>query len=108
MIEVSGIIFLLFLQGIQSISGVIPFKSSPYKDKSERSLLSPTISISVEFSILVLILDKLVPGIDLDLSNVLTVSVLWVDLYLYIYLTVSVLLLLYASTVLLDACDFFS
>ena len=63
--------------------------------------------ISVEFSILVLILYKLVPGIDLDLSTVLNVSVLSVDLDLSIDLTVSVLLLLDVSTVLLNACDFY-
>ena len=94
----SGVILLLFLRGIQRISGVIPAKSSPGKDKPERSLLSLTIYIYVSF--------KLFPEIDLDLSTVLTASVLRVDLDLYIDLTLSVLLLLGVSTVLFDGCDF--
>ena len=55
---------------------------------------------------MVLLLDKFVLGIDLDLSNEFSVLVLWVDLDLYNDLTVSVILILGASNVLLDACDF--
>ena len=99
-------VFLFFLQVILIISGVTSDKSYPGKEKPERFLLSLKISISVGFSILVLILDKLVPGLDLDLSTVLTVSVIWVDLYLTIYFTFSVILILGVSTALLDACDF--
>ena len=58
------------------------------------------------FSILVLSLDKLVFGIDLDLFTVFSMSVLWVDLDLSNDLTFSVLLLLGVSTVLLDTFDF--
>ena len=58
------------------------------------------------FSILVLILDKLVPGIDLHLSTLLTVSVHLPYLDLSIDLPLSVLLLLDVSNVLFDACDF--
>ena len=68
--------------------------------------MSLIISISVGFTILVLILDKLVPIIDPDWSTMLSVSAIWVDLDLSIDLNVSVLLLLDVSTVLLDACDF--
>ena len=88
MIKVSGVFIILFWRGIQRISGVIPAKSSSCIEKQERYLLSLTISISVSFYILVLILDKFVPGTYLYLSTVLTVSLLDV------------------STVLLDACDF--
>ena len=42
--------------------------------------MSLTICISVGFSILLLILDKLVSGMELYLSTMLTVSVIWVDL----------------------------
>ena len=76
MIKVSGVLFILFFRGIQRISGVIPAKSSPCYKKLDISLLSLKISRYVRFSILVLMLDKLVPGIDLDLSTVLTVSVI--------------------------------
>ena len=58
---------------------------------------------------MVLLLDKLVLEIDLDFFTVLTlffVSVILVDLYLSNDLILSDLLLLGASTVLLDACDF--
>ena len=74
-IKVSGVFFFLFFRWIQRISGVKPAKSSPYKEKSEKYLLSLRISISMGFSIPVLVLDKLVTGIYLDLSTVLTVSV---------------------------------
>ena len=62
------------------------------------------ISISVGFSILLLLLDKLVLEIDLDLFTVFYVSVLWVDLDLSNDLTVSFLLLLGVYTVLLNVC----
>ena len=61
------------------------------------------------FSILVLLLDKLVLEIDLDLFTVFTVfsvSVIWVDLDLSNDLTLSDLLILGVSIILLDACDF--
>ena len=67
------------------------------------------ISIYDGLSIMVLLLDKLVLEIDLDFFTVLTlffVSVILVDLYLSNDLILSDLLLLGASTVLLDACDF--
>ena len=86
--------FILFLQVIIIISDVILAKSSPCKEKSEISWLSLTISISIDFFFLLLILGNLVPGIDLYLSNVVTRSVLWADLDFYIFLIVSVLLLL--------------
>ena len=59
--------------------------------------------------ILVLLLDKLVLEIDLDLFILLTVfsmSVLWLDLDLSKDLPCSDLFLLDISTVLLGACDF--
>ena len=68
--------------------------------------MSLTIYIAVGFYILVLILDKLFLGIDLDLSTVFNVSVLLADLDLSIDLTLSVLLLLVVSTVILNAFDF--
>ena len=83
------------------MSGVITAKSSPCKEKSEKYLLSLTIYISVGFSIMALLLDKLFPGIDLDLYNVLTMLVLLADLDLSIVLTVSVLFPLDTSTVFL-------
>ena len=57
------------------------------------------------FSTMVLLLKKFDLGIDLDLSTVFSVSVIWVDLELSNDLTVSVLLILGVSTVLLNACD---
>ena len=64
----------LFLLVIQRLSGDIVAKSSLCPDKSETYLLSLRISISVGFSILVFLLDKLVLGVDLDLSIELSVS----------------------------------
>ena len=93
------------LSGIQRISGVTLDKISPCPDKTETLKLSLWISISEGFSILALLLDKLVLGKDLDLYTMFSVSVIWVDLNLYIDLTLSVLLLLGVSTVLLDACN---
>ena len=77
--------------------------------KIETLKLSLQISISEGFSILVLLLDKLLLEIELYLFTVFTVSYLLfilVDLYLFNDLTFSYLLLLGVSTVLLDACDF--
>ena len=61
--------------------------------------------ISEGFSILVLLLDKLVLEIDLDIFTLLAVfsmSVLLLDPDLSNYLPLSYLFLLYVSTVLLD------
>ena len=71
---------LLFLRGIRRISGVIYYKSSPCPDKSKISLLSSRISISMDFSILVLLLDKLFFWVDLYLSIELSVLVLFWEL----------------------------
>ena len=76
MVEVSGVLFILFLQGIQRISCVTLDKLSPFPDKTETLKSSLWISISEDFYILVLLLDKLVLGIYLDLSTVFSVSVL--------------------------------
>ena len=54
MIEVSGFLFLLFLRGIQRVSGVTPDKIYPCTYKSETLKLSLGISISEAFYILVL------------------------------------------------------
>ena len=62
--------------------------------------------MSEYFSILVLLLDKLVFGIDLNLSTVFSVSVFLVDVDLSNDLIVSFLWPWGVSTVLLDACDF--
>ena len=107
MIEVSVVFFLLFLRGIHCWYGVTLDKISPCKDKTERLKLYLQTSISEVFSILVLLLDKLILGIYLDLSNMFSVSVILVYLDLSIDLTLSVLLLLGVSTFLLDACDFY-
>ena len=64
MIGVSGFFFLLLLRGIQRISGVTLDKLSLCRDKTETLKLSPWISISKDFSILVLLLYKLVLEID--------------------------------------------
>ena len=74
--------------------------------KTETLKLSLQTSISEGFSILVLLLDKSVLEIDIDLFTVFSVSIIWVDLDLYIDLFLSVLLILGAYTVLLDACYF--
>ena len=98
--------FLLLLRGIRRVSGVSLDKLSPCPDKIETLKVSFQIFISEGFSILVLLLDKLVLTIDLDLSNVFSVSVFWLNLDLSIDLNLSVLLLLDVSTALLDAYDF--
>ena len=105
MIELSEIFFLLFFQGISCWSGVTLDKLSSCPDKIETLKFSLQISIYEGFSILVILLDKLVRGIDLDLFTVFSVSVLWLYLDLSNDLPLSVLLLLGVSTVLLDACD---
>ena len=106
MIVVSGVFFILLLRGIWRISGAELDKLSPCIYKTETLKLSLWISISEGFSILLLLLDKLVLVIYLYLSTVFSVSVLWVDLYLSIDLTLSVLLLMVVSTILFDAFDF--
>ena len=106
MIKVSGFFFRLFLRGIRRVSGVTLDKLSPCPDKTETLKFSFQMSISEGFSILLLLLDKLFIGIDLDLFTVFSVSVIWVDLDVSNNLNVSVLLLLGVSTVLLDACYF--
>ena len=73
MIGVFRVFFLLFLRGIQRISGVTLYKLSPYIDQTEALKLSLFVCISEGFSILVLLLDKLVLGIYLDLFNVFSV-----------------------------------
>ena len=85
--------------------GVTLDKLSPCSDKTETPKLSLWISISEGFYILVILLDKLVLGIELDLFTVFSMPVIWIKLDLYIKLIVSVLLLLGVSTVLLDAYD---
>ena len=70
MIVVSGVFFILFLRGIQRISGVTLDKLSPFPNKIETLKLSLWISISEGFSILVLLLDKSEFGIEPDLSTV--------------------------------------
>ena len=76
MIKVSEVFFLLSLPGILCWSGVTLDKLSSCPDKTETLKLYFQISISEGFSILVLLLDKLVLGIDLDLSTVFYVSVI--------------------------------
>ena len=66
----SGVFFLLFLWGIRRLSSVALAKLSHCPDKIETLKLSLWISIYEGFSILVLLLDKLVLGIDPDLSPV--------------------------------------
>ena len=99
----SEVFFPLLLRGIRIISGVTLDKNSPCPDKTETLKLFLWISIYQGFSIPVILLDKLVLGIDLNLLTVFSVSVLWVDLDLSNYLTFYELLLLGVSTVLLDA-----
>ena len=70
MIEESGVFFLLFLRLIRKIYGDTLDKLSLFPDKKEKLKLYLWISISEGFSILVILLDKVVLGIDLDLSNV--------------------------------------
>ena len=101
-----SVFLILFLRGRQKISGDTLDKISPCLDKTETLKLSLWISTSEVFSILVLLLDKFVFGIDLDLFNVFYVSVIWVNLDLSIDLTLSFLLILGVSTVLFDACNF--
>ena len=106
MIKVYVVFFILFLQGIRIISGVTLDKLSPFLDKTETLKFPCEHLFLMIFSILVLLLDKLVLGIELDLSTVFSMSVILEDIDLSIDLTLSVLLLLGVSTVLLDAFDF--
>ena len=96
-IEMSEVFFLLFLQGIRFWSGVTIYKLSPCTDITERLELYFLISISLGFSILVLLSDKLADEIDLDLFTIFTVysvPVLWVYFGLSNDLPLSYLLLL--------------
>ena len=70
MIEMPGIFFIVFLRGIKRISDDTLDKLSPCPGKTETLKLSLWISISEGFSILLLLLDELFLGIDLDLSTV--------------------------------------
>ena len=74
MIEVSGVFFLLFLRVIRCLSGVTLDTLSPCPDIPEILGLYFIISISLSFYILVLLLDKLIDEIYLDLFNDFTVS----------------------------------
>ena len=67
MIEVSGVFFLLFLRGTQRISGDTLDKLFTCREKIYTLKLSPRISIYEGFYILVILLDKLFLGTDLDL-----------------------------------------
>ena len=69
----SGALFVLLLRVIRRLSGVTIDKSSSYLDKIETFLLSLRISFSVGFSILVLLVDKLVIEVDPDLSIELSI-----------------------------------
>ena len=57
MIKVSGVLFILFLRGIQRLSGVIFDRLSPCPEKPETLKMSLWICISEGFSILVLLLE---------------------------------------------------
>ena len=76
MTKLSGVFFIPFSQGILCLCGVTIAKLYPCLEKSETSLLSPWIFISEGRYIWVLLLDKLVTGIDPDLSALSTVSFL--------------------------------
>ena len=97
--------FILLLQGIRYWYDVNLNKISLCPDKTETLQSSMKISISECFSVLVLLLDKLVLEIDLDLFTVFSVSVIWLEPDLSNNLILSVLLLLGVLTVFLDACD---
>ena len=107
-IKVSEVFFLLFLRRIRCWSGATLDKFNICPDRKETPKLSLQISIYEGFSILVLLLDKLVLEIDLDWFNLLTVfsmSIIRVELDLSNDLPLSYLLQLDVSTVLLDNCD---
>ena len=109
MIKFSEVLFLLFLRVIRCWYGVTLDKLSSCPDKTERLEFSLQTYIYVGFSILVILLDKLVLEIDLALFtvfNVFYVSVFLLYPDLYNNLTLSGLLLLGVSTVLLDAYGF--
>ena len=75
----SEVFFLLFLRGIRRLSGVTPDTLAPCLDIRERLKLSSIIPIYLDFSILVILSDKMADEIDLDLftdSTVSSVSVL--------------------------------
>ena len=91
--------FLLFLRGIQRVSGFSLDKKFPCPEKPETIKLSLWIFISEGFSMLVLLLEWFDLGIDLDSYTVFYVSVIWIDLDSSNDLTVSVLLILGVPTV---------
>ena len=70
----SEVFFLLFLRGIRFLSGVTLDTLSPCPDIPERLELSFLIYISLGFSNLLLLLEKLADEIDLDLFTIFTVS----------------------------------
>ena len=105
MIGVSGVFFLLFLQVIRRIYGVIPDKSYPGKDKSEISLLSLTIYISESFYSGIYLRKISFWNRPWFIHFVDRVSYLSRPSFIY-WLTLSVLFLLGVSTFLLDSCDF--
>ena len=74
MIEVSEVLFILFLQWIRCLSGVTLDKLSPRPDTPERRELSLLTSISLGFLFLVIFSDKLADEIYLDLLTDSTVS----------------------------------
>ena len=70
----SKVLFILFLQGIRCLSGDSIDTLASCLDIPEILGLSLLISISLGFSILVLLSEKLADEIDLDLFSVFTVS----------------------------------
>ena len=66
----SGVSFLVLLQGIRRVSSVTLDKISPYPDKTETLKLSLQTSLSEGFYNMVLLLDKIVLEIELDLFSV--------------------------------------
>ena len=74
LIEVSEVLFLLLLRGIRCSAGVTLDTLYTCPDIPERLELYFLISISLGFSILVLLSDKMSDEIDLDLSTDFTVS----------------------------------
>ena len=100
--ELSGRFFLSFLRGIWISSVVQIAKLSSCLDKIETLKLSLWIFISEDFSILVLLLDKLFIGVDLDLYIEVSVLVLIFLEVLIVYLGIS------DFSVLLTVSIFFS
>ena len=67
----SEVFFILFLQVIRCLSGVTCGTLSPCPDITERPGLSFLIYISLGFSILLILSEKLADEIDLDLFIIL-------------------------------------